>query len=265
MKSVLYQGKRIAYAAEGRGPTLVFLHGFPMDRRVWDEYKHFFSSDFLVITIDLPGFGQSEPFGEAHTMGLMAEAVKAVLDQEGIQKAVLIGHSMGGYAALAFASLFPAMLSGLVLFHSHGAADDEVALSGRATAIKAVQYDREAFVRGFIDGLFGQQAAMHHTAAVDRITEIALSQTKEAVLAGIAGLRDRTSKLSVLHELAVPVLFILGKQDSRMPFERIMAQTALPAHAELLLLSGVGHMGFLEAETTTAQAISYFAQRCQAN
>lgn len=265
MKSVLYQGKRIAYAAESRGPALVFLHGFPMDRRVWDDYRHFFSSDFLVITIDLPGFGQSESFGEAHSMGLMAEAVKAVLDHEGIQKVVIVGHSMGGYAALAFAGMFPAMLHGLVLFHSHGAADDEVAHAARAKAMDEVRQNREAYVRGFIGGLFGQQAAIRHSAAAERITEIALSQTKEAVLASIAGLRDRTSKLSVLHELAVPVLFILGKQDSRMPFERIMAQMALPAHAELLLLSAVGHMGFLEAEATTAQAVAHFAQRCQAN
>lgn len=261
MKTVLYNGKHIAYRCEGVGPTLVFLHGFPMDHRVWDQFVIPFQQQFQTIMIDLPGFGASELLAAEHPMWLMAQAVDAVLVAEKIEKALLIGHSMGGYVSLAFAKQFSAKLTGLVLFHSHAMPDDDVAKASRAVALTQIETDAVAYVSNFINGLFSPDFDAKYPENVGRIKEIALEQQSSSVKAAVAGLRDRESQLQLLSETKLPLLFILGKDDSRMPFARIMAQLALPAHAELLLLGEVGHMGFEEAATITSEAILHFAQR----
>lgn len=261
MKTVLCNGKRIAYHCEGVGPAMVFLHGFPMDHRVWDQFVIPFQQQFQTIVIDLPGFGTSELLAAEHPMWLMAQAVDAVLVAEKIEKALLIGHSMGGYVSLAFAKQFSAKLTGVVLFHSHAMPDDDVAKASRAVALTQIDADVVAYVSNFINGLFSPDFGAKHPESVDRIKKIAQEQHPFSIRAAVAGLRDRESQLQLLSETKLPLLFILGKNDSRMPFARIMAQLALPAHAEMLLLGEVGHMGFEEAATITSEAILHFAQR----
>lgn len=265
MKTTFYHQKKIAYTLSGDGPDLILLHGFPMDHRVWEGFIPVLETHFRVVAIDLPGFGQSEMQGHIHSMDLMAGAVNAVMEQEQIGKAVIVGHSMGGYITLAFAGLFPSKLVGAVLFHSHGAADDDAALAGRAAAIDQASNNHLSFVSQFIEGLFDPHFLKSHPEAFSQLDAVVRSQKKEAIVAALAGMRDRSSKLDVLHQMTVPVLFILGKTDSRMPFARLMAQLALPAQAELLLLSGVGHLGYLEARQTTSSAILHFATRCYEN
>ncbi len=262
MKTISYHQKKIAYELSGKGPVLVLVHGFPMDHRVWAAAVSILESNFTLICPDLPGFGQSEMLGHTHPMELMAGAINAILEHEKVEKTLLVGHSMGGYVSLAFAAQHPEKLAGLVLFHSHAAADDEAALAARALAIEQALRDSQSFVSHFAEGLFDPNFLQQHPKALQWINEIVRSQPAEAVVAALAGMRDRGSKLDVLHQLAVSVLFILGKTDSRMPFARLMAQVALPPKAELMLLSDVGHMGYLEAPETIFPAIRHFAIRC---
>lgn len=261
MKSVLFQNQQIAYEVEGSGPALIFIHGFPMDRRVWQNFIPAFIRDFTTISIDLPGFGQSEQLADEHPMWLMSKIVEMVLEAEQIEKVLLVGHSMGGYVALELARQKPGRISGLILFHSHGMPDNDAARAARTTAIAAVDRDHTAFVDQFIEGLFYVDFVHSNPDRVERIKTIALSQSALAIKAAIAGLRDRESQIALLSDIKVPVLFILGKNDNRMPFASILAQVALPSHAELLLLGNVGHMGFEEAAETTSQAIWHFAKR----
>ena len=109
--------------------------------------------------------------------------------------------------------------------------------------------------------MFDSSFSQQHPETVALYKEIAASQKTEAITAGLLGIRDRKTQLETLIELNCPVLFILGKNDSRMPYTNILAQVALPAHAELLLLDKIGHMGFAEASEKTQKAISAFVNR----
>lgn len=262
MSSFFLRDKKIAYSVHGRGPCLVLLHGFPMDSSVWDGFVPALASKFTVITIDLPGFGASACLSEKHDMSLIAQMVRAVLSQESIKECVLAGHSMGGYVGLEFAAQFPEMLKGLVLFHSQAAGDDEQGKQARNQTIKRIKQDKRVFVKGFIASLFDPDFAKKQPAVVDQFRSIAEKQTVEAITAAMAGLRDRASHIDLLTHLKIPVLFILGKSDSRMPVLKIMAQAGLPAHAELLILDKVGHMGFAEKPELSCKVLSDFAKRC---
>lgn len=262
MKTIKFHDKKLAYSIEGKGPAMVFLHGFPMDSRVWEGFTDDFTKSFTIITIDLPGFGHSEMIRSQHDISLMAEAVESVLLHENIEKATIVGHSMGGYVSLAFAEAYPEKLNGLVLFHSQASADDDAAKQNRNLAITKVENDFENYISTFITSLFDVSFAKTQPHQVERFKTIALSQCPQAVTAALAGMRDRESRLQTLADIQKPVLFILGKNDSRMPFARIMAQLALPQQAELLLLSDVAHMGFVEAKETIEKAILHFVLRC---
>jgi len=261
-KKVTFLNKHVSYTIAGNGPALVLVHGFPMDKRVWDDFVPILANDFTVIAIDLPGFGHSQMLEIQHNMWVMADAVKAVLDEEKIQKTVLTGHSMGGYVGLAFAKSYPEKLNGLVLFHSQAGADDETAKENRNMAIETVKLNHNNFAYSFIDSLFDPEFALKYPEIVERFRAIATEQTPEAIVSALAGLRDRENQIELLAQIKIPVLFILGKSDSRMPFTKIMAQAALPHHAEMLLLADVGHMGFAEATEKTCDAVRSFCERC---
>ncbi|MBN1339311.1 MAG: alpha/beta fold hydrolase, partial [Bacteroidales bacterium] len=129
---------KIHYSDTGTGPAIVLLHGFLESLEIWDDFTKELSKEFRIIAIDLPGFGKSSDVAEVHTMEMMAKAVYEVLSHLNTGQVVITGHSMGGYAALAFAASHPEKMKGLVIFHSHAAADSEEARINRDRAIRAV-------------------------------------------------------------------------------------------------------------------------------
>jgi pimeloyl-ACP methyl ester carboxylesterase len=195
-------------------------------------------------------------------MQLMAETVKAVLEAEKIGKAVIAGHSMGGYVALQFAVDNSEMVNGLVLFHSHANADTDEAKENRRRTINIVNQNKGGFIRQFIPDLFDQKHVEKYTDAIQKLQDIAALMSPEAIIAALSGMRDRPSQLQYLLVTEIPVLFIIGKQDSRMPYTQLMAQAVIPSHSEILLLEDVGHMGYIEAPDITVQALKHFTIRC---
>src|ERR1035437_2147572 len=113
-----FRNIKVRYSDKGKGRVIVLLHGFLESLEIWEELSAKLSKRFRVIAIDLPGHGQTPVIGYIHSMELMAECVKAVMDSLDLRKYVVVGHSMGGYAALAFAELFPQRVAGLCIFHS---------------------------------------------------------------------------------------------------------------------------------------------------
>lgn len=261
-KSILFQGRSIVYQASGNGPALVLLHGFLESKAIWDSFTEILQKQFTVIAIDLPGHGESQIVESKHSMQLMADAVKAVLRNENISKAVLTGHSMGGYVALQFAVENETMLKGLVLFHSHANADTDEARENRNRTIDIVNQNRASFIFHFIPDLFDQNHVSEYTAEITRLQGIAALMMPDAIIAALAGMRDRTGQQPYLLQSKIPVLSILGKQDSRMPYKQLIPQALIPSHCEILLLENVGHMGFIEAADKTLWALQHFAARC---
>lgn len=259
---ITYENKKLFYRDIGAGPAVLLLHGFPFDGRLWLPFAKELSGQLRLIIPDLPGFGKSECPEKQLDMHLMGEAVAALTVHLNLDRCAIVGHSMGGYIALAMASQnMPANLKGMVLFHSQALADDEVARAKRDDSIRLINNDMPTFVNGFVTGLYGKTKP----ASAGEHLAIALSQNPDTVASAMAGLRDRQSYIHWLTEASIPLLFVLGKEDSRMPAANILAQAALAPHAEVLMLSNVGHMGFAEAPDVIAPVIRDFCQRCLGN
>jgi len=261
-KQVFFQEKKISYEISGDGPVLLLLHGFLESKMIWNEFAEELQTDFTVISIDLPGHGETEMIAGIHSMKLMSEVVKTVLFSEGVMKAVVIGHSMGGYVALQFAVDNEEMILGLVLFHSHASADSDEARENRQRTINIVRQNHGGFIMQFIPDLFDPQHVSEYSREIEKLQKQASLLAPEAIIAALSGMRDRPNQLQYLSLSPNPVLFIIGKQDSRIPYSQVIAQAAIPSHAEMLLLGDVGHMGFIEAPVKTLQALKHFSIRC---
>lgn len=260
-KQVNFLDGQINYTVSGSGEAVVLLHGFLEDHTIWNNFSDRLSKNYTVITIDLPGFGKSSIFSELHTMDFMAKSVKHVLDKENTKYCVLTGHSMGGYVSLAFASLYPEMLKGFVLFHSQAAADNEEGKINRNRTIDIVKGDHSSFIHAFIPTLFAEKNIPAYPGEIEQLRVVSANTSKEGIVAALAGMRDRDDSLQLISEIEIPVFFIIGKQDSKISLNTVLGQLALPANCEALILDEVGHMGFIEAEEITYLALEHFIER----
>ncbi|MDD3132055.1 MAG: hypothetical protein PHN94_09545, partial [Bacteroidales bacterium] len=150
---------------------------------------------------------------------------------------------------------------GLCLFHSHASADTEEAKENRRRTINIVQLNHDGFVRQFIPDLFAETNLMRLTTTINRLQEVAAGVSVDGIVASLEAMRGRSGAIELLQNIQIPVLFIAGKEDSRISVQKIMSQALLPSHAEVLMLSDVGHMGFAEAPEKTLPVLRDFAAR----
>lgn len=256
-----YQGKNIHYTTEGQGNTIILLHGFMESLQIWKDFSKELSANFNIICIDLPGHGKSECIATVHSMDQMADIVKQIADYLAVSSFVLIGHSMGGYVSLQFADQYPLMLRGLGLFHSQALADSEETKKNRDRTCEIVKLNRKNFISQFIPDLFATENVERFATEIQILQSQVIDMSEEAIIAALKGMKIRDAKLNVLTDLDLPLLFILGKKDSRVNLQQAMAQAMLADHAEILLLN-VGHMGYIEARDETLFTVGAFAEKC---
>ena len=220
------------------------LHGFLENQTMWDFYIAEFSKKYRVITIDLLGHGKTECLGYIHSMEDNADAVHAVLSELRIRKAVFVGHSMGGYVALAFAELYPETVKGLVLLNSTTRADSEERKINRDRAIVAVKQNYGNFIRMSIANLFSEDNREKMTDAIEKVKVEALKTPLQGIVASLEGMKIRKDREVLLHFAPYPILLILGKKDPVLIYEESLEQTENTAVK--LVTFPDGHMSHIE-------------------
>ena len=244
MNHIFYKNTKISYSDTGRGNAIVLLHGFLENKTMWQNLVPELSKKFRVITIDLLGHGESGCLGYVHSMEENAESVHSVLSELRIRKAVFVGHSMGGYVALAFAELYPASVKGLVLMNSTSKADSEERKANRDRAIKAVKKDYIGFVRLSIANLFNPDNRERLADEIEKVRAEALKTPLQGIVASLEGMKIREDRESLLHSSTYPMLLILGKKDPVLNYEDNLRQIE-NTDAKLVTFPD-GHMSHIE-------------------
>lgn len=251
----------LGHTKEGKGKPMLLIHGFPMNRSVWSSFSKLLSAHFEVHTVDLPGFGESASTTAPVTIDDVAHMVNDWVRTHHLQQAVLVGHSLGGYVALAMADLQPDWFTGLVLFHSTALADSEEKKQSRNKVIEFVQRNGvESFTGSFIDPLFADRK---HP-AIEEVRQINLQTSEEAVVNYTAAMRDRPDRTHVLKQFRKPVLFIGGDNDPGIAPGSLQAQARLAGKGRVIIMTGTGHMGMFEQPSEAARAITEFATEATA-
>lgn len=242
-------------------PTLVFLHGFLESSEIWDDFLRDFPLHYRTLRPNLPGYGPEPPPAPDCSFEAAADYVQAQLRAEGVHEVLLVGHSMGGYVALAFAEKFPAQVAGLCLFHSSALPDAQEDQERRQRNREFLeQHGVAAFTEEFLKPQFSaahRESMEHHLATLQRI---GAAVPLETALGSMEAMAHRPDRRSVLEKATYPVLFIAGKDDKAVPLTKTHEESLLPDHCTVLWLANVGHLGFLERPTDTRKAIEGFAE-----
>ena len=257
-----YKNRRICYTVSGRGTPIILLHGYLESSEVWNGFMDKLSSEFRVISVDLPGHGLSDIYEETHSMEFMATVVKELLDSLSIEKVFITGHSLGGYVALAFLELFPGYLSGYCLFHSHPFPDSPEAIDKRKREIAIVKAGKKHLMYpDNVIRMFAPQNIDKNSEALQRSKEIASKIPGEGIIAVLNGMMQRPSRLDLMEEGRIPCLWILGYMDSYIPYDVIQTKVILPVNATVVILEKSGHLGFIEEEDRSVEAIIGFVKK----
>jgi len=244
LKTLIYKNTSISYTDTGKGTVVVLLHGFLENQRMWQDFVPEFSKKKRVITIDLLGHGATACLGYVHTMEENANMVYEVLSQLRIRKAIFVGHSMGGYVALAFAELYSDNVKGLVLLNSTSRADSEERINNRDRAIKAVKQDYTTFVRLSIANLFSENNRERLKDEIENVKIEALKTPLQGIVASLEGMKIRNDREVLLHFGPYPKMLILGKKDPVLNYEDSLEQ--LENTTVQLVTFPDGHMSHIE-------------------
>lgn len=253
----------LAYRKAGQGPVLMLVHGFPENGGLWDKVIPLLEKDFTVIAPDLPGTGESS-LVENMTIEDMAHSLDAILRHEGIEQAVVAGHSMGGYTALAFAELYPQKLVGLSLVHSAAGADDEEKKETRRKSIELIKKEggKEAFVKQMIPNLFAASFKEQQPEVLQEQIERANSLPAESMIAFYKAMINRPERISILKKISCPVQWIIGKEDSVVPPAKAAEQSKESERTFVTVYENSAHMSMLEMPVRLAGDLKEFAQYC---
>lgn len=241
---------------------VVLLHGYLESLLVWDDFVPLLYKRVRVVTLDLPGHGISVVQGEVHTMEYLADTVAEALRSLGIARCTVVGHSMGGYVALALCERHPDLLDGIVLLSSTPNADSDEKRENRnreAALVRAGKKDLLAQVAP--EAGFAAENRTRMADAIEDLCEQVFVTEDEGIIALLGGMAARKDLNEMLRQSTVRQLFIFGRKDDYIPVEAAEAIAAAHPQAQVVWLENSGHMGFLEEPEATAKAILDFTQQ----
>lgn len=252
--------QNIHYQIEGKGPAVVLLHGFLEDLSMWDECTSKLVAEYTVVRIDLLGHGKTISEGTVYSMEDQAEVVKFVLEKEGISKAVIVGHSMGGYVALAFAEQYPHSTQGFSLFFSSAAEDTAEKKEQRSRVAELVKTQRESFIRVAIPNLFYNPEQKFLKPWVEKTKQMAEKVTTENTIASIYGMRSRKDRIAIL-KTPTPKQLLIGLRDTALDQNSLQKQIDTANNMSYKAFD-IGHMGHYEAPEETFMELKKFIEKC---
>lgn len=235
---------------------MVLLHGYLESMLVWDEFVDLLKKDLRVVTLDLPGHGVSMINGEVHTMEYLADCVALTMDALGIDKYSVVGHSMGGYVALAMLDKYAKHLENITLLSSTTSADSQEKCDRRRREIELIKAGKKNTLARLVPHVgFAAQNVNRLKDYIEDIRELILISEDEGVIAILGGMIERKSRGEQLRDSGIPHLFIFGRHDYYIPQEVADEMIEQDPNAKVVWLEESGHMGFYEEPEKCAEAI----------
>lgn len=251
----------IAYSDHGIGQPVLFLHAFPLNRSMWEGEMTALLQEqaYRLVSLDWRGFGESDIPNDISPMSLFADDVAALMDQLGIEKAILCGLSMGGYAAFAFLRQYPQRIAGLILADTRPGADTPEAQANRENVARLVETQGTGAIADLqMPRLISDATRQHHPEVEIRIRQMIDAATPRGIAAASRGMAQRQDSTGLLAGITSPTLVIVGEQDALIPPAVAQEYAALIPGARLAVIPQAGHLSNLEQPDLFLAAISNF-------
>lgn len=238
------------YEEAGQGFPVILLHGYPLDHTIWKPVVERLKDHARVITPDLRGHGQSPVTDGEYAMRLMAEDVHRLMERLGVQKAVLAGHSMGGYVCLSFARAYPGCMSGLAMVASQAEADSPEKRQARYITIEEVgRKGLKVVAQKMLPRLTNRNEL------TAQLVDIMLKSPKKGVIGALKGMAERPNGLEWLAEITVPAVVISGMQDEVVSIESARTMAQMLTRGWLVEVPGARHLPMMEEPQAVADAL----------
>ncbi len=253
-------GARLAFSERGirHRSSILLIHGYPLNRHMWDAQLAGLSGAVRVIAPDLRGSGDSQVTPGPYRMDQFADDLAALLDHLGIERTVIAGLSMGGYAAFAFWRRHAARVRALVLLDTRAEPDGAEAIAGRETAMETVQREgSEALARQMLPRLLAPDNFANATLA-GRALAIMAMQPVAGLVGDLQAMRDRPDSRPLLAQISVPALVITGEADRLTPPADAEALAVAIPGARLVIVPRAGHLSPLENPRAVNRALRTF-------
>jgi pimeloyl-ACP methyl ester carboxylesterase len=258
MASQTIRGVSLHFTDLGHGMPLVFVHGFPLDSRMWDAQITELLSQYRIIAPDLRGFGRSQS-EEAFTMESMADDLHALLERIDALPCVLAGLSMGGYIALAYVQKCPGDLKGLMLVDTKAEGDSAEQKVGRQKMIDLVrEQGAKAVADQMVPRLLAEDTPRTRPGQAKFLRAMIEACPPKTIENALIAMRDRPDQSANLSSIAVPTLILVGEHDVITPVAIAESMQQHIPHAELVVIRGAGHMAPMEQSAQVNRAISRF-------
>ncbi|MBR2452350.1 MAG: alpha/beta hydrolase [Rikenellaceae bacterium] len=244
--------------------TVVLLHGYLESLCVWSDFEECIKRDMRVIALDIPGHGVSEVVGDVHSMEFVADVVAEILSQQGVKKATIVGHSMGGYVAMAMLERHPEMVEAIVMFHSTPFADSDEKKANREREIACIQAGKKDALAALSPAqAFASDNLKRFRGDIEGLTEQIYMTDDDGICALLRGMMARPDRSKVLAEARIPKLFIFGRKDNYIGAETAERMIEQNPDAQVAWLENSGHMGFIEQEKESAEILTNFINKLQ--
>lgn len=238
----------LSYDDLGEGAVpIIFLHGFPFSKSMWQAQLDFLKSSNRVIACDIRGFGNSKDEESVMSMDLFGDDLIQFMDRLNIDKAVVCGLSMGGYIALNVCKRYAERLEALVLCDTQCIADT---VDGKAKRLKLIDEinlnGTENFTEGFIKNVFHKDSLTGKIDVVEELRNVILSNSKHVITMGLKALAERSETCSVLSGITVPTLIICGREDQVTTLAQSEFMNQNIEGSILRIIDDAGHVSNLE-------------------
>lgn len=244
---------------KGQGHPLLFLHGFCESGEMWRNFAESLSTQYRVICPDLPGFGDSVLTHPIQSLEEVAEQLESWLQKLQIQKPIVLGHSLGGYLALALLERMGNRIRAIGLLHSTAFEDDLEKKEMRNRVLTFLKkHGAVKFVTSFVPQLFPEHRRIELAEAMEQAIEDGKRSSLEGLLAYTIAMRDRKDRMEVLRQFAGPKLLLAGTLDASVKIESSRAQQG--AYTHYTELEGVGHLGMVEEKEKTLAVVESFVK-----
>lgn len=250
MKTANLNGISLAYERRGSGTPLVLIHGYPLDHTIWDDVAPLLEDTFDIIMPDVRGFGASAASYDPYSIDDMAGDIASLLNDLGVEKAAIVGHSMGGYIALAFARLFPTHIRGLGLVSSQAVADSPERKQGRYDTADQIN---EKGVRVVSEGMSPKLAT--NPQLQKNVKTLIEKQSAAGLIGALKAMAEREDSENLLTLLDYAVTIVHGDADELIPVQRGREMKELVPQANYVEVAGAGHLPMMEAADKTAEAL----------
>ena len=238
----------LEYEITGNGVPILFIHGFPLSRKIWSPQIKDLSNIATIISVDLRGHGDLFPFTGPYTMDLLADDCKKLLEYLDIFSPIVIcGLSMGGYVIMAMYRKYPDFFRGMILTSTRPEPDSPEGKKNRDVSIRNAQANGIRIIADdMLPKLLSPYTLANNPNLSKRIHKIMMNTSDQGLVGSLQGIRDRPDSVPLLHQIKCPVLIVHGTDDKIIPMKDAEIMEKMIPNSHLVKINNAGHLPNLE-------------------